>query len=119
MAVTAPESTVAVPPAAQKAGFDLMHQLLGHFAGWLGKHRDRVQLSYLIPERDGYGWYVIQSQPAFDFALSRELTDFGQTLIRQGYAIHATLLPGSVQLTVPSDGIAVVPSASGLGSIRA
>lgn len=96
--------------AGHGAIFEHMATLLRTFVRWLSDHQDRVQLSYLIPERGGWGWYVIGKQTAFDFDLNKEVTEFGFSLIRRGYAIHATLLPGSVAATVPTDGIAVSPT---------
>jgi len=95
--------------ADDRVGFDKMATLLRYFAGWLAPRREKVQVSYLIPERGGFGWYVVAKEPAFDFALSHELAAFGADLLRSGFAVHAVLLPGSVSATVPADAIAISP----------
>ena len=95
--------------ADDRAGFDRMAALIRHLAGWLAPRKDRLQVSYLIPERSGYGWYVIAREPAFDFALNDELAVMGVALARAGFPVHAALLPGSVPPTVPTDGIAIIP----------
>lgn len=106
-------ATLEIDPIStgdERAGFDQIVRLLKFFAGWLQSHRDKVQISYLIPERSGFGWYVVAKQPAFDFELNRELAEFGAQLIRRGFAIHAALIPGSVVPSVPTDGIAITPA---------
>jgi hypothetical protein len=95
---------------AQKHAFDRIHLLLGHFSKWMQENESKVRLSYLIQERNGFGWYVVGADDEFDFDLSKDLTEFGASLIRMGYPIHATLLPGSIDAAVPSDGIVVFPS---------
>jgi hypothetical protein len=90
--------------------FDRLANLLRNCAKWMRARADRVALSYLIPERGGFGWYVIGRNPAFDFDLNRELADFAITLATRGYSVHASLLPGSVEHTVPTDAIAMDPA---------
>jgi hypothetical protein len=105
-------ATVDYDPARaadERSVFDQMVALLRHFAGWLRPRAEQLQMSYLIPERGGFGWYVVAKSPVFDFDLNKQLAEFGASLIRQGFAIHATLLPGSVPATVPTDGIAITP----------
>ena len=96
--------------AEERSGFDQMASLLRHFAGWMKSRQSQIQISYLIPERSGFGWYVVSTETAFDFALNEQLAEFAATLIRKGFPIHAALLPGSVPATVPADGIAISPS---------
>jgi hypothetical protein len=95
--------------ADERSGFEQMATLLRYFLGWLRPREAQIQISYLIPERGGFGWYVVCKSPAFDFELNKQLAEFGAALIRKGFAIHATLLPGSVPGTVPTDGIAISP----------
>jgi hypothetical protein len=64
----------------------------------------------LIPERSGFGWYVVAKEPVFDFELNKQLAEFGASLIQKGFPIHAALIPGSVTPTVPTDAIAITPS---------
>jgi hypothetical protein len=95
--------------ADERAGFDQMVSLLRYFASWMQSRQSKLQISYLIPERSGFGWYVVAKAPVFDFELNKQLAEFGASLIRKGFAIHTTLIPGSVPPTVPTDGIAITP----------
>ncbi len=100
----------AAQAADERTGFDQMARLIRYFTGWMQARQSQVQLSYLIPERSGFGWYVIAKEPAFDFELNEQLAEFGASLARKGFPIHATLLPGSATPTVPTDGIVIAPS---------
>jgi hypothetical protein len=93
-----------------RTGFDRVVSLLKHFAAWMRSRQNQVQVSYLIPERSGFGWYVVAKEPAFDFELNRQLAEFGTQLIRKGFPIHVALLPGSISPTIPTDGISITPS---------
>jgi len=92
---------------ADRSGFDKIHLLLGQFANWVKRRQELVEVSYLIPERSGFGWYVVTKNPVFDFELNKQLSDFAAALIRHGYAIHAALVPGSDLASVPTDAIAI------------
>ncbi len=99
----------SAPAVDDRTGFDRMAALIRHLQSWLSPRKDRLQMSYLIPERSGFGWYVVGREPAFDFDLNNELAVMGVALARAGYPVHAALLPGSVPPTVPTDGIAIIP----------
>ena len=105
-------ATVHYDPARaadERSVFDQIVALLRYFTGWLRPRAAEIQMCYLIPERGGFGWYVVAKSSVFDFELNKQLAECAASLIRKGYSIHATLLPGSVTGTVPTDGIAITP----------
>lgn len=92
---------------SDRVGYDRLHLLLGQFVNWMKQRQNLIEVSYLIPERSGYGWYVVTKSPVFDFELNKQLSEFAAILIRHGYAIHAALIAGSALASVPTDAIAI------------
>jgi hypothetical protein len=113
------ESTRTIDPVEDQVMFDRVMELVRTFVKWMYDHRDKVKISYLLKEQDWHGWYVYAKQPAFDFALNKELTEFSFALIRKGYPIHAILLPGSVPVDPPPNSIVFTPTEAVLHAQRA
>jgi hypothetical protein len=104
------ENEVEAEGVDARVAFERFSRLLALFARWMRERQQRVALSYLISEDGGYGWYVIGRELAFDFLLNKELAEFSHALIRRGYPIHGTLLPGSVGPNVPKEAIVIGPT---------
>lgn len=100
-------NTITVPAGHERQSMEATVKFIHLISAWLKAHRDKVGTSYFIPERGGFGWYVIGKENAYDFDLNRELVEYGNGLIRQGFPIHSTLLPGAVSPQIPRDAIVV------------
>lgn len=110
MPTTLDRDAAEYPAAEARAMLDRMVGLIAAVGEWLAPRSDAVRMSFLVPERGGFGWYVYAKAVEFDFEMNRDLAQFGVALVKRGYPVHAALLPGSVDATVPTDGIAIHPS---------
>jgi hypothetical protein len=73
----------------------LIQRLFSAVNTWVRSQRAKVYEAYLVPEADGLMLYVIGRQEAYDFDLSRELSDFAGHSTDQGLELNTTLLPAS------------------------